>query len=61
MEFKISSMLKCPDDLTAYRGRTKGFIKVLELWEIGNRGKLICQWHGAVLNCGRYFVIQQVL
>jgi hypothetical protein len=31
-------MLKCPDDLTAYRDHIKGFMKVLELWEIeGNR------------------------
>jgi hypothetical protein len=28
----------------------KGFMEVLELWEIaGNRGNLICQWHGAVV------------
>jgi len=55
-------MLKCPDDLTAYRGHIKGFMKVLELWEIArNRGKLICQWHGAVLTCERHFMIQQVL
>jgi len=45
-------MPKCPDDLTAYRGHIKGFMNVLELWEIaGNRDKLTCQWHGAVLTC----------
>jgi hypothetical protein len=40
----------------------KGFMEVLELWEIaGNGGKLICQWHGAVLTCERHFMIQRIL
>jgi hypothetical protein len=39
MEFRIWSVLKCPDDLTAYRGHMKGFMEVLELWEITGNGK----------------------